>query len=504
MQQRPIDKSGSRRNHAAGVRRPGWRAGTACALAFMLAWQPRPAAGWCAQSPAPPLSTEVFQAMQEALQQPYLDLFERADSLRFTPAQIEAMRKYLDRARDSCVRLYRQRAAGYQKERERTQAELKRRTASLEDPERRQIHCKIQNARILESQAQMLAEHAIPVAYENKKAKLELIEKWPEELKRIRAEIASGAYHQRRFGDVKDIGVRELVPGQERDVKDGQEAVRQLKMTGLLPPELDNAAIRKYVTDLAHKIGARSDLRVPLNVTVLNSKEINAFALPGGFLFVQRGLLEAVEDEAQLAGVIAHEIAHVTGRHGYKLMKRATIASIIYQAAQLAAVLLTGGAATLGTYYALQYGFYGLGLVLSLDLLGVSREFELEADQLGVQYAWNAGYDPSGFIRFFDRMATREGYVNGASWFRTHPPFYARMVQTRREMMFLPEKPGLIRDSDEFKRFKAELAKVTAQAQEEEKNKPSLLAPVQGCPAPEKIEYKPGQPIETICSPSGS
>jgi predicted Zn-dependent protease len=171
-------------------------------------------------------------------------------------------------------------------------------------------------------------------------------------------------------------------------------------MTGLLPPELDNPEIKKYVNNLAQKIAKHSDLRVPLNLTLLNSKEINAFALPGGFLFVQRGLLEAVEDEAQLAGVIAHEIAHVTGRHGYKLMKRATIASIIYQAAQVAAVILTGGAATLGTYYALQYGFYGLGLVLSLDLLGVSREFELEADQLGVQYAWNAGYDPSGFIRF--------------------------------------------------------------------------------------------------------
>jgi len=468
-------------------------------LAELLALGPLPAAAQAGKPPAPPLPKEVFHSMQESLQRPYLDLFEEAAKLEYSPAQIEAMRKYLDQARGFCVREYRRRASAHQKERERAQADLKRRTASLEDPERRRIHCRIQNLRILESQTQMLAEHAIPVAYENKKAKLELIEKWPAELQRVRAEIASGAYHQRRFGDVKDIGVRELVPGQERDVKDGQEAVRQLKMTGLLPPELDNAVIRNYVADLARNVAARSDLRVPLNVTVLNSKEINAFALPGGFLFIQRGLLEAVEDEAQLAGVIAHEIAHVTGRHGYKLMKRATIASIIYQAAQLAAVLLTGGAATLGAYYALQYGFYGLGLVLSLDLLGVSREFELEADQLGVQYAWNAGYDPSGFIRFFDRMATREGYVNGASWFRTHPPFYARMVQTRREMMFLPQKPDLRRDSEEFRRMKAELAKVAAQAQEEEKNKPSLLAPVQGCPAPEKIEYQPGDPIEKIC-----
>ena len=87
-------------------------------------------------------------------------------------------------------------------------------------------------------------------------------------------------------------------------------------------------------------------------------------------------------------------------------MKRATIASLFYQAAQIAAIVLTGGIAGIGMYYSLQYGFYGLGLVLDLRLLGVSRDYELEADQLGVQYAWNAGYDPSGFVRFFDKMET--------------------------------------------------------------------------------------------------
>ena len=154
----------------------------------------------------------------------------------------------------------------------------------------------------------------------------------------------------------------------------------------------------------------------------------SAFALPGGYLFIQRGLLEAADDESELAGVVAHEMSHVVGRHGHKLMKRATIASIFYQAAQVAAVILTGGVVGVGLYYALQYGFFGLGLVLNLKLLGVSRDYEKEADQLGVQYAWNAGYDPAGFIRFFDKMATKKGYVNGASWFRTHPPFYDRIL----------------------------------------------------------------------------
>ncbi len=449
--------------------------------------------------PSPALPPEVYRPLQESLQKSYLELFEIAPKLEFSQTQIEAIRKHLDRSKDSCVGNFKKRADDHARQLRDVQATLKASTAKLSEEERKQVHCRIQNLRAMESQARVLAEHAIPVAYENKKAKLELIEKWPDELKRIQAEIQAGTYHQRKFGDVKDIGFREIEGGQEQDVKDGQEAVRQMKLAGLMPPEIENAAVKTYVTDLAVNIARHSDLRVPLHVTLLNSKEINAFALPGGFLFIQRGLLEAVEDESQLAGVIAHEMAHVTARHGHRLMKRAAFASIIYQAAQIAALILTGGAASIGTYYALQYGFYGLGLVLSLDLLGVSRDSELEADVLGVQYAWNSGYDPDGFIRFFDKMATTEGYVNGLSWFRTHPPFYSRMVHSRREIMFLPAKSGLVRQSKGFEEMKRELSKVTAQAADEEKQRPSLLAPVEGCPAPEKIEYKPGQPIEEIC-----
>lgn len=461
------------------------------------------AAPAAAQTQRAALAPEVRQALRQALLKSYAELFDEAPRLEFSAAQIAAMRKILEEAQKNCSTNFRRRADDFGRQLRDAQNRLRADTARIDDAERKKRHCAIQNLRALEAQARVLAEHAIPVAYENRKAKLELIEKWPGELKQIQADIASGAHGKRRWGDVKDIGFRELIPDQEKDIKTGQDAVREMKLAGLMPPEVDNPAVKKYVTSLAQRIGKHSDLRVPLNVTVLNSKEVNAFALPGGFLFIQRGLLEAAENESQLAGVIAHEIAHVTGRHGHRLMKRATISSIIYQAAQVAALILTGGAATIGTYYALQYGFYGLGLVLSLDLLGVSREFELEADQLGVQYAWNAGFDPNGFIHFFDKMATREGYVNGLSWFRTHPPFYERMVQSKREILFLPPKEGLVVNSAEFDQMKAELKKVTAQAEEEEKDRPSLLAPVQGCPAPEKIEYKPGEPIEKLCPEPG-
>jgi predicted Zn-dependent protease len=267
-----------------------------------------------------------------------------------------------------------------------------------------------------------------------------------------------------------------------------------------MPKEVEDETVVSYVRHVAQKIAVNSDLQVPLHVTVLNSKEINAFAFPGGFAFVERGLLEAVDDESQLAGVISHEMSHVVARHGHKLMTKATIASIIYQAAQIAAVVLTGGVAGIGTYYAIQYGFYGLGLTLNLTLLGVSRDFEQQADQLGIQYAWKAGYDTSGFIRFFDKMATKEGYVNGVSWFRSHPPFYQRMVASEREIMYLPKQATGIVNTTEFAAIKQALTKISVKAEEDSKQRPSLVAPEQSCPAPSKLLYEADKPIETICT----
>jgi predicted Zn-dependent protease len=182
-------------------------------------------------------------------------------------------------------------------------------------------------------------------------------------------------------------------------------------------------------------------------------------------------------------------------------MKKATISSLLYQVAQIGAMILTGGTAGIALSYILQYGFYGLGLVIDLKLLGVSRDFELEADQLGTQYAWNAGYDPRGFIRFFDQMATKQGYVNGVSWFRTHPPFFQRMVQTEREIMFLQAKPNATTQTEAFEQMKRELAPIAAKAEKEEVGKPSLLiTKEEGCEPPKKLEYKPGQPIEELCA----
>ena len=439
--------------------------------------------------------------LREYLQKPYVDLFELAPSLTFSAAEVEKERQALKRGEDSCKSRFKDHSKLYGKQIDTARKDLKKGGPALEDQPRHVLHCKIQNLELLRSEADVLSGQAIPNAYDNLDAKLDLLLQWPEQNRRAQAAIADGSYHQRRWSDVKDIGFREIAAGQRDDIKRGKEAVDELKAAGMLPPEVDNKAIQQYVKSVADRVAQRSDLKVPLHITVLQSREINAFALPGGYLYVERGLLEAVDDEAQLAGVIAHEIAHDTARHSAKLMKRASIAGLFYQAAQVAAMVLTGGVAGIGLYYALQYGFYGLGMVLSLKLLGVSRDYELEADQLGIQYAWNAGYDTSGFTRFFDKMATKVGYVNGVSWFRTHPPFYERMVEAQREIMFMPKKEGMIVQTPEFLQMKKDLAPVTVEAEKEEAGKPSLLlTKEEGCAPPQKLEYKPGQPIEQLCS----
>ena len=446
-------------------------------------------------------SAQPPAALRDVLQKSYPDLFETAPGLHVDSADVQNLRDTLERGEKACRRTFRGHADAYGKQLEKARKSLKDGGPDLAQPERHALHCKIQNLDLLKSEASVLSEHAIPAAYDNLNAKLDLIQQWPGEYTHTVAQISDGSYAQRQWGDVKDIGFREIAAGQRDDIKRGQQAVEEMRRTGLMPPAMENKDIQKYVESVAQRVAQHSDLHVPLHLTLLDSREINAFALPGGYLFIERGLLEAADDESEMAGVIAHELAHVTARHSAKLMKRATIASIFYQAAQVAAMVLTGGVAGIGMYYALQYGFYGLGLVLDLKLLGVSRDYELEADQLGAQYAWAAGYDTTGFMRFFDKIATKEGYVNGVSWFRTHPPFYQRMVRTQQEIMFLPKQAEQTVQTSAFVKMKETLKPIAAEAEKNDPEKPSLLRPhEEGCKAPEKIEYKAGQPIEDLCS----
>lgn len=420
--------------------------------------------------------------LSELVSRSYLDLADIAPTVSFSSKEVEAFRKELEAQRKvELERLKKEEKQLGDKIKElRDQLKSLNKEASTDTPAaaetRRRVHCEILALEKQQREKRVEREKGMPVAFDNKLAKIDLIQQWPGQKRDIERTIAEGRGRQRTFGDVEDIGVREVskVKDQEKDIKLGEDALKEMKQYSLMPPELEDKDAKAFVQGMADRIAANSDVKVPVKLTLLQSEEINAFALPGGYLFVNSALIEKTGTETELAGVIAHELAHVSGRHGAKLMRRANIAALMYQVAQIAVLVGTGGAGTIGAYYLMQAGFLGLGLVLDLSLLGVNREFEAEADQLGAQYAWKAGYDPKGFISFFDRMASDKGYLRSASFFRTHPPYFERIVSTLSEITYLPKSADLTVDSSSYQEFKTRLTDSAKKERQKKKDAPSL------------------------------
>jgi beta-barrel assembly-enhancing protease len=440
-------------------------------LLLTMGTYPTPALA-AAAAAQPPVSDLVAKS--------YAELFELAPTLELPRGEIEDYRRLLrDRERAEERELSRQRKA-IEDRISRAREDLRDLNRSSDgshavEDRRHELHCMIQLSREQLKEFELALEQGVSIRYENLRAKLDILQDWPERYRRAQAKLADGRAVEREFGDFRDVGFRGgPFEGQEEDLEKGREAIEQLKRRDLLPPEVEDEEIVEYIRSLASRIARHSDLRIPLNVSVLKSEEINAFALPGGYLFINSGLIAKAGDENELAGVIAHEIAHIAARHSDRLMGRANIANIIFQAAQVAALILTGGVGSLATYYMLQTGFFGLGMVLSLSLLGVSRDFEIEADILGTQYLWHANYDTRGFVNFFGRMAEEAGYVTGLSWFRTHPPFAERMTRTFEEIVFLPEQEEPILDSTEFRQVQERLREIIQEMKDRDRDAPTL------------------------------
>jgi hypothetical protein len=416
----------------------------------------------------------------ELVNKPYVELLEIAVTLNFSTTEITNFKKTLEAQKDTQKKHLDVEIDQLKKENATLRDQLsKLNKESSSDTEqmkayRQELHCKIFKLEEKIRQKTTERDHGLSVVYDNKFAKLDIIQQWPAKQKEIKQTINTNHARERRYGDVEDIGIRKVGEGQQKDIRLGEESLQQLKSLGLMPPEIQDKELVDYIQTLANTVAANSDIKVPIKVFLLDSDEINAFALPGGFLFVDRGLIQKADTESELVGVISHELAHVSARHGARLMKKATIASIFYQAAQVAAVIFTGGVASIGMYYALNYGFFGLGLLLDLTLLGVCRDYEMEADQLGAQYAWKSGYDPRGFITFFDKMASEKGYIKSASFFRTHPAFYERIVSVFSEISYLPAKDELIVDSDDFHANKEKLVKIAKEMKQSQGKKLSL------------------------------
>ena len=251
----------------------------------------------------------------------------------------------------------------------------------------------------------------------------------------------------------------------EKEIALGKQLAQQVERQSKI---INDPVIAEYVNRIGQNLVRNSDAKVPFTIKVIEDPTVNAFALPGGFFFVQSGLILKADNEAELAGVMAHEIAHVAARHGTRQATRGEIA-------QLATIplIFMGGAAAYGIYQA-------SGLLVPLSFLKFSRNFEAEADYLGVQYMYKTGYDPNAFVDFFEKIQTLEKRKPGTlgKMFSTHPPTDDRISKSQKEISELKAKPEYVITTSEFNDVKARLSMLENQRRPdkttEDPNKPTL------------------------------
>ncbi|HTU42108.1 MAG TPA: M48 family metallopeptidase [Candidatus Aquilonibacter sp.] len=256
--------------------------------------------------------------------------------------------------------------------------------------------------------------------------------------------------------DVDAVGNRNVGCGRgvgnwysvERQVADGRRYAQMIESQVKL---INDPVITEYVNRIGQNIVRNSDAQVPFTIKVIDSDVVNAMALPGGFFYVNSGLILAADEEAELAGVMAHETAHVAACHYGREMTRANLL-------QMASIpfIFMGGA--IG--YA---GYEAAGLAIPMTFLKFSRGFEAQADYLGIQYMYRAGYDPSAFISFFEKIEAMEKKKPGtlSKAFETHPPTADRIEKAEAEIQkILPSKKEYIVTTSEFDEVKARLASI--------------------------------------------
>lgn len=271
----------------------------------------------------------------------------------------------------------------------------------------------------------------------------------------------------------------------ESEIRLGKELAQMIERSAKL---VDDPVISEYINKVGQNLVRNSDARVPFTIKVIDSDELNAFALPGGFFYINSGLIVAATEEAELAGVMAHEIAHVTARHA---TKQATKAQIVNWAMIPLIIFLPGGWAGYGIYQGLSYG-------LPLTFLKFSRDSEREADFLGLQYMYKAGYDPTSFISFFEKIQEKERKRPGSipKVFSSHPPTKERVKRAQTEIAtLLPARPEYVVTSSEFEQVKARLAQLMiGRTETEDPNKPTLRKRDQEKDKKKKEEEKEEKP----------
>ncbi len=264
------------------------------------------------------------------------------------------------------------------------------------------------------------------------------------------------AKHDGSINDLEAIGNRNVGCGRglgnwysvEGQINMGRQYAEQVDSNSKL---IKDPVITEYVNRLGQNLVRNSDSKVPFTIKVVDSDVVNAFALPGGFFYVNSGLILAADNEAELAGVMSHEIAHVAACHIARENTRGTLA----QLASLPLIFVGGGIGLAAQEAA--------GLALPVTFLKFSRGFEAEADYLGVQYMYKSGYDPQAFTAFFEKIQAEEKKKPGtfSKAFETHPQTPDRIEKSQEEIeRLLPAQQTYKVDTSEFQDVKSRLAKI--------------------------------------------
>jgi beta-barrel assembly-enhancing protease len=266
------------------------------------------------------------------------------------------------------------------------------------------------------------------------------------------------------IGD-RDVGNGINFYGLDSEIAMGKQLAQEVERDAKL---VDDPIVAEYVNRIGQNLVRNSDAKVPFTIKVLDTEVINAFALPGGFFFVNSGLILKTDSEAELAGVMAHEIAHVAARHGTRQVTRGDLMQI----GAIVASIATGG----WTGYAIRQAS---SLAIPLGYLRFSVGFEKEADFYGLQYMYKAGYDPTAFVDFFEKVETLEKKKPGSldKVFSSHPMTDDRIKLSQAEIQKdLPPKPEYVITTSEFNDVKARLAMLHNHRKVEstDPNKPTL------------------------------
>jgi beta-barrel assembly-enhancing protease len=275
--------------------------------------------------------------------------------------------------------------------------------------------------------------------------------------------------------DPEEIGNRDVGKGVnfyslEKEIALGKTMAQEVERDSKV---IDDPVISEYVNRVGQNLVRNSDAKVPFTIKVIDSDEVNAFALPGGFMFVNSGLILKADSEAELAGVMAHEIAHVAARHGTRQATRGTIV----QYATLPLLFMGGW-----TGYAIEQA---ASLAIPMGFLKFSRSFESEADMLGLEYLYKTGYDPTAFVDFFEKIQslekTKPGVVSRV--FSTHPMTDDRIKDAQKNIQeILQAKPEYVVTTSEFKEVRDRLAQLENRHKFDAKdlNRPRLRRPANG------------------------